>query len=153
LKTKLKIIIPASVAVILIALIVILNIPYNLDNALRFDDSEWLSITVVIAENVNGQPIIENENFTFEKGTAGFTAINNVLNGYSYNMTLARNNGIFDGGTSVNLTNITILGENNSSLFLVNTSGANIQVNGILRRMRQNKIEELIDKIMETCGM
>jgi len=153
LKTKLKIIIPVSVAVILLALIVIFNIPHNLNNALNFEDSEWLSITVVIAENVNGQPIIETESFTFEKGTVEFTAINNVLNGYSYNINFARNNGIFDGGTSINMTNITILGENNSSLFLVNTSGANVQVNGMLRRMRENRIIELIDKIMETCGM
>ena len=47
-KTKFKIIIPASVAVILIALMVIFNVPYNLNKSLLFNNSDRIIISVAI---------------------------------------------------------------------------------------------------------
>ena len=48
---------------------------------------------------------------------------------------------------------ITIFGDGDSSLFLSNTSGRNIEVNGTPRRMNENKVIELLDKIIEVCGI
>ena len=150
-KVKLKTIVTASIAVILLTLVVIFNVPHNLNNTLRFDDSEWIFMTVSIMKNVEGRIVSESEQFTFEKGTAEFTDINNVLGGYSYNRTFARDERVFSGTS--NITSITILGENSSTLFLVNIAGANMKVNGTIRRMRQNTIIELIDRILEICEM
>lgn len=150
-KPKLKIIISTSVAVILLTVTVILNIPHNLKNALNFDKSEQIIIAIVTSKNIGGQPILKAENFTFEKRSAEFTAINKLLDGYSYFSTAARDiNGQVSG---IYMATITIIDDNNSGLYLINSTGSNIIVNGTNYRMNQNKIEELIGKILGICGM
>lgn len=149
-KTKLKIIIPASFAVILIAVIVMFNIPYKLNNALRFDDSEWIAVSVTTMKNIGGRAEANAEDFTFEKVSAEFTAINESLEKYSFNITTAND---VNKKANGNMTTITILDSNNSGLFLINSTGSNIIVNGTNYRMKQNKMEELIDKILEICGI
>ena len=152
LKPNLKKIILSSVAVIVIAAIVFLNIPHNLNNTLRLYESEWIHMTVIIRKNVAGQIAGDVQSFTFEKGTADFAAINDVFNQFSYNRTLARDTGSTTG--SGGLTSITILAENNSTLILFNTLTSNsVRVNGTLRRMRQSRMEELVGKILDICGM
>ena len=147
-KKKLKIIIPTFVVVILITAIVILNIPYNLNKALRFDGSEQLIMSVSTMKNINGQPESNGEQFTFKKGSVEFTAIINLLDGYSYNLTTAK--AIREASHDV--TMIDIYG-NNSGVYLSNFAGSNIIVNGKNYRMKQNKVEELLDKILAICGM
>ena len=149
-KIKLKTIIPVVIVIILIAVIVIFNIPYNLNNALRFDENEQVVISVIVMKNVSGQTEDNAENFTFENGNAEFTAINELLKRYSYSLTTARD---INKQVSGNMTTITILGDNNTGLFLINSTGSNITVNGKNYRMKQNKIEELIDKILNICGI
>jgi hypothetical protein len=150
LKTKLKIIIPTSVAVVLIAVIVILNIPYNLNNAFHFDESERIVMSVTTMKNVGGRAEADAKDFIFEKGNVEFTAINKLFNEYSYYMTTAKD---INRKVNGNMTVITILDDNNSSLFLINSTGANIKVNDATHRMKQNKIEELIAKILNICEM
>lgn len=149
-KTKLKIIIPTSAAVILIAFIVIFNIPYNLNNALRFDDSEWITLSVTTMKNVGGRAEADAEDFTFEKGSIEFRAINELLDKYSFNITIAKD---INKKVNGNMATITILDNNNSGLFLINSTGSNIIVNGVNHKMKQNKIEELIENILDICGM
>jgi len=149
LKSKFKIIIPTSVAVILIAVIIILNIPFNLNNALRFNESEQIVISISTMKNVGGRAEAGTEIFNFEKGSAEFMAVNELLEAYSYNLTTAKD---INRHISGNMTTITILGDN-TGLFLINSTGSNITVNGANYRMKQNKIEELIDKILNICGI
>jgi hypothetical protein len=152
-KTKLKIIIPTSAAVILILLIIIFNIPHNLNNSLRFDESEKINIVVSRIRNVEGQIVDEYEHLIFEKGTVEFALINDVLNEYSYNLTIARKIGApIDSG---DLTTITIFGRysNTSALILTRTSSSNVMVNRTSRRMSEKRVIELIDKILSICGI
>ena len=97
------------------------------------------------------QSVSEAESFTFQKGTDEFAAINDLLAGYSYTMTFARNTGAFSSNDATNA--ITILGDNDSSLFLSNTSGRNVAVSGTPRRMSERKVIELLDMIIDICGM
>jgi len=153
-KAYLKIIIPATIAIILISIFVFLCIPRNLGNTLRFDDCEWVSISIlaneIVSDQDGSQSVSEAESFTFQRDADEFAAINNLLSGYSYNMTFARNSGILSSNGAT--TSITIFGENGSSLFLSNTSGRNIAVNGTPRRMSENKVIELLDKIIGVCA-
>ena len=54
-KANLKIIIPASIVIILISIIIFLSIPHSLSNTLRFDDSEWVSVSILVNEIISGQ--------------------------------------------------------------------------------------------------
>ena len=149
-KTKFKIIIPASIAVILIALMIIFNVPYNLNKSLLFNISDRIIISVVIMKNVNGRAEAETEDFVFEKESIEFASINELLDEYSYSITIAKD---VNKKVNGNMITITIFDDNNSSLFLINATGANVMLNGKTYRMRQDKNEELIEIIMNICGM
>jgi len=152
---KTKIIVLAFIAVILIALLVFLSIPHNLNNTLHLNDSEWVSISIHVNRIVSGQEgsqsVSEAESFTFQRGTEEFAATNDLLGGYSYTMTIARKTEDFSSNNAT--IAITILGDNDSSLVLFDTSGRNVAVNGTPRRMSEKKVIELLDKIIDFCGM
>jgi len=73
---KTKKIVLAFITVTLIALLVFLSIPHNLNNTLHFSDSEWVSISIQVSRIVSGQEgsqsVSEAESFTFQRGTDGF---------------------------------------------------------------------------------
>lgn len=70
-----------------------------------------------------------------------------MFDGYSYNLPIAKN--ITDKVDGIYMATITIFDNNSTGLYLINSSGSNIIVNGTNYRMKQNKIEELIEKILE----
>ena len=148
-KKRLKIIIPASAAVIVIltVLFIIFNIPYNLNEALRFYDSEQIALSFSITGNAGGQAFGDGESFIYYKGTIEFDSINYLLNNYSYNITAANN----INATSNKGIKTIIIADGNSVILLVNTTGANVEINGKTYRMNHDKIEELIDMILAIC--
>ena len=149
-KTKLKVIIPASIAIILIAVLVIFNIPYNLGKSLRFDEIERIVMSVSMSGNIDGQPAFTIGDFSFEKGSDEFTDINKLFAEYSYYLTVGKS---VDRADNVKIITILVDDDMNRGLYLINSTGSNIIVNGKIYRMKQNKIEELIDKIANICGL
>ena len=135
-------------------------LPHNLNNTLRFDEGQGIVVLIAMTGNIDGVATGRSEMFEFAPESDEFIAINNLLSGYTYNRAIFRDTGQFSTGRLQRRgsgdgrvwTSITIFG-NNSSLAIVNMPGINARVNGNMRRIPQRRIIELINGIMQICGM